>query len=255
MVLTGTLARSTTLQERWHSECPKVTSQSELDKFLSKNRAFFKKPANGDYSTNTASISKGARGYIGRGIEQSVKISMSAYENSEPFHVVASRLLSAIPNYGEFLNSHFCFQLLHYSRSYKLHGPNDCEIVRYMSEWQLSCPIPAAVVSRKNTMQFFKAMSSHGPEWVPVKRADVPTANVAFKVLNSADAEATHSFASSVLGKLQRLENYGVSFTDTLTLKGTYSHTATLAPHAFRPDNMLVQACMAEKGRRAQAYI
>ena len=38
----------------------------------------------------------------------------------------------------------------------------------------------------------------------------------------------------------------------TFILKDAYRHTVELAPHIFRADNMLVQACMAEKVRRAQ---
>ena len=125
-----------------------------------------------------------------------------------------------------------------------------------MAGWSIpTSPLPSKIVSKRNTLKFFRQMCVSGANWKPLKRPDIPDANVSFNVLVSSDESSVYEFASSVVRKLQRLQTNGACFQVEFVVKDEYTHIFELPSHLFRVDNILVQACMAEKIRAVQADV
>ena len=245
VVHTGALGRSLSLQECWGKDC-EVISQSQLDKFLKRSARKFEKPRNGDYSTSTSSILVGARGYVGRGFGVALKTCETCYEEKASLADASKKLHNVLPNFGEFLNSHYFFQLMLYNGAYMNHGPGTCEVMKYFAQWNVEAsPMPRALLSKKNTLKFFNAMRSNGAT-KPIKPKDLPEERISFHTVSGHGSFSDGmDFVNTVLRRLERFRQQKVSL-DVLVSVGS---------HVFRWDNVLVQACMAEKVRQDQVSL
>ena len=224
----------------------RICDQVSLDDFLASQKEHFTKPKCSDYSTSTSSIIKGRRGYIGRDFDSLLQVLEECAQSQLPLEQAAKRTMQAVNNYGEFLNSHFCFQLMLFSRYEKQHRSiSTGSIILYAASLHFSSELPRALVTRRNTLKLFTILSATGPEIVPIKPRDLPEEYTAFCVFKRALMwENTLVFASSVIRKLARLGCLEVTATFEVVLE---RFAISVPSRTWRPDNMLVQACMAQK--------
>ena len=101
------------------------------------------------YSTSTASIVKGARGYVGRDFQSALDVLASCQAKSASLAEASALLKQALSNFGEFLNSHYIFQLLHYSTAYVASSKPKCCMMIYFSLWCV-VPMPKPLISSRS---------------------------------------------------------------------------------------------------------
>ena len=253
VVHTGTLGRSVSLQACW-GENREVSSQNQLDSFLKSVASTFEKPRNADYSTKTSSILKGARGYVGRRFDVALETLEACYEEKISFADASTKVLKALKgsNYGEFLNSHYFFQLMLYSAAYVNHGPGKCPRMEYFAQWNFeTLPLPKALVSKRNTLKFFEAMQGNSTA-KPMQAKDLPEERISFRTVSGrATVDDGMEFVNTVLQRLQRIREQSATLEVSASV-GKWNRRFTLDGHLLRCDNVLVQACMAEKIRQEQ---
>ena len=249
VILTGTLGRSTPIAQRFLQNRPSISTQSDLDTYIQEIRTAFAKPRNADYSVRTSSVDKQAKGYIGRGFDKLVKILYNAADEGDCLANVTARTLKALPNFGEFLNSHLWFQLLLLSKSYleRASASDNDSLLKFLASLQLDGRVPRSLVSRRNTLKFFTAMSSSGARIAPIPLRELPQENIPFSLLRKSAQGETETFLDSVIRKLHRAQRLELHF--RFCVDDSFDVEYTVHGSAFRFDNALVQACMAEKVR------
>jgi hypothetical protein len=168
-------------------------------------------------------------------------------------HEVSVATLKGLDNVGEFLNSHLWFQLLLWCGSFMQARPTQQEpVLAYIAGLHFDGKIRRALLSRRNTLKFFKATGASGKPVEVVAVKDLPAEAVPFKLLDADNVDKTLDFVESVLRKLERLKAISLHVHFQV---GTVAFEYVVDGVAFRADNALVQACMAEKVRQLMVNV
>ena len=90
-------------------------------------------------------------------------------------------------------------------------------------------------------------MSSSGARIAPISLRELPQENIPFSLLRKSAQGETETFLDSVIRKLHRAQRLELHF--RFCVDDSFDVEYTVHGSAFRFDNALVQACMAEKVR------
>ena len=139
-----------------------------------------------------------------------------------------------------------------YSAAYVNHGPGKCPRMEYFAQWNFeTLPLPKALVSKRNTLKFFEAMQGDSTA-KPMQPKDLPEERVSFRTVSGrATVDDGMDFVNTVLRRLQRIREQSATLEVSASV-GIWNRRFTLDGHLLRCDNVLVQACMAEKIRQDQ---
>ena len=125
----------------------------------------------------------------------------------------------------------------------------------YFAQWNAEAlPLPKALVSKRNTLKFFRAMRGDGAA-KPIQPKDLPEERISFRTVSGrGTVDDGMDFVNTVLRRLQRLREQSVTL-EVSAAVGSWERSITLGSHLLRCDNVLVQACMAEKVRQEQVSL
>jgi hypothetical protein len=244
----GALGRSVPISQAFAEHTPMISDQASLDVFLAAHKEIYAKPVNYDYSTSTASIRKGDRGYIGRDFHELLLALQQCQRDQLALDGAARLTMKAVNNYGEFLNSHFWFQLLLYAKLIiGREGVEQDPLITYVAQLSFPSKLPLALVSRRNTLKFFTNMVATGAKVVPIKPRELPEENLPFCVFKKQDSlDNAYDFADSVVRKLTRLRDLDIVARFKVCVAPD-PFIIKLPGRVWRPDNILVQTCMAQR--------
>ena len=252
-----TLSRSTCMLQRLAELSPRIASQQDLDDFIVDNAAYHKKPRNSDYETKCCMPVVGHPHYMGRDFGNVLHV-LYALSDDTDLQAASAKVRKAINKAGEFLISHYLFNLFWASEvggvqeSDSIVGRRLVLMFRALYSHLQSKKLRFAVeltnlISKQNTTAFANAFLQT-PKLVEVPSYVKNTMRNA-RIQHTEGAVAT--FFQDVYGHLHTI-TWPVSVTITAAGRTKKFAISRSLANAF---NVLVLACMCERVRKRMAEV